>query len=149
VDRQRDFVDNVNVMLKNDVETVFEDGLCNRFVKAVILRDVTPCLTTSFAVIWRRRTPPRLTPARPIREDCMTVLERPAAEEATSERIRQATQRLSAEFGEHFTPQDVERFAEEWLAAYKTAPVIEFLPLLVERFTRERLLTSMQGQPAQ
>jgi hypothetical protein len=77
----------------------------------------------------------------------MTVLERPAAEEATSERIRQATQRLSAEFGAHFTPQDVEKFADEWLAAYKQAPVIEFLPLLVERFTRERLRASLQGQP--
>lgn len=77
----------------------------------------------------------------------MTVLERPAAEEATSERIRQATQRLSPEFGAHFTPQDVEQFAEEWLAAYKQAPVIEFLPLLVERFTRERLRASLQGQP--
>ena len=79
----------------------------------------------------------------------MTVLERPAAEEATSDRIRQATQRLSNEFGSHFTPQDVERVADEWLAAHKQAPVLEFLPLLVERFTRERLLASMQGQPAQ
>lgn len=79
----------------------------------------------------------------------MTILERPAAEQATSERIRQATERLFAEFGAHFTPQDVEQFAEEWLAAYKKAPVLEFLPLLVERFTRERLLASMQRQPAQ
>ena len=112
------------------------------------MRGVTPCLTTSFAVIWRRRTPARLTRTRPVREDCMTVLERPAAEEATSERIRQATKRLSTEFGEHFTQEDVEQFAEEWLATYKAAPVLEFLPLLVERFTRERLLASMQRQTA-
>ena len=78
----------------------------------------------------------------------MTVLERPAAEEAVSERIRQATQRLSTEFGDHFQPRDVEQVAEEWLAAYKTAPVLDFLPLLVERFTRERLLASMEVQPA-
>lgn len=77
----------------------------------------------------------------------MPVLERPA-EEATSERIRQATRRLSTEFGAHFTPQDVELVAEEWLALYKTAPVLEFLPLLVERFTRERLRASMQGLTA-
>lgn len=78
----------------------------------------------------------------------MPVLERPAAEQAMSERVRQATQRLSTEFKAHFKPQDVERLADEWLAAYKTAPVLEFVPLLVERFTRERLLASMQRQPA-
>lgn len=78
----------------------------------------------------------------------MAVLERPAAEQALSERVRQATKRLSGEFGAHFTPQDVERVADEWLAVYRTAPVIEFLPLLLERFTRERLLASLQGQPA-
>lgn len=78
----------------------------------------------------------------------MTVLERPAAEQAMSDRVRQATQRLSTEFGSHFTPQDVERVADETLADYKTAPVLEFVPLLVERFTRERLLASLQGHPA-
>jgi hypothetical protein len=112
------------------------------------MRDVTTCPMLVRAVIWARRMSPRLNAKRPIREDCMTVPEHPDAEEAKSERIRQATQRLATEFGAHFTPQDVEQFAEEWLSAYRTAPVLEFLPLLVERFTRERLLASLQGQPA-
>jgi hypothetical protein len=77
----------------------------------------------------------------------MTVLERPASEEAVTQRIHEATVRLSKEFSGRFSQQDVERVADEWLAQHKEAPVVEFLPLLLERFTRERLLT-LQAQAA-
>jgi hypothetical protein len=63
-------------------------------------------------------------------------------------RIREATERLSAEFQRYYTQQDVERTAQEWLAAYEGAPVVEFLPLLVERFTREQLVAKLHGHAA-
>ena len=78
----------------------------------------------------------------------MPVPEPAAAEQALSERIRQTTQRLSTEFSGRFTAQAVEEVALESLERYRSAPVLEFVPLLVERFTRERLLASLQG-PAQ
>ena len=76
----------------------------------------------------------------------MTVLERPAAEQALAERIREAAKRLSTEFQGHFTDQAIEQCTLESLEAYKAAPVLEFVPLLVERMTRERLMASLQGQ---
>ncbi|MEO8456367.1 MAG: hypothetical protein ABI559_01015 [Chloroflexota bacterium] len=76
----------------------------------------------------------------------MPALVTPASAQAVSDRIRQATERLSTEFAPQIEPQVVEQVANEWLAPYKTAPVVEFLPLLVERFTRERLLARLQGQ---
>ena len=76
----------------------------------------------------------------------MTVLERSDAEEALAERIRVATQRLSTEFQGHFTPQAIEQCALESLEQYRAAPVLEFVPLLVERFARERLMASLHGQ---
>jgi hypothetical protein len=76
----------------------------------------------------------------------MTVLERPDAEEALAERIRAATKRLSTEFQGHFTPQDIEQCTLESLEQYRAAPVLEFVPLLVERYARERLMASLHGQ---
>ena len=76
----------------------------------------------------------------------MSVLERPDAKEALAQRIREATQRLSNEFQGRLTPQAVEKCAQESLERYKAAPVLEFVPLLVERQTRERLIASLQAQ---
>ncbi len=76
----------------------------------------------------------------------MTVLERPDAEEALAARIREATKRLSTEFQGHVTPQAVEQCTLESLEQYRAAPVLEFVPLLVERFVRQRLIASLQGR---
>ena len=76
----------------------------------------------------------------------MTVLERPAAEQALAERIREATKRLSTEFQGYFTDQAIEQCTLESLEPYRAAPVLEFVPLLVERMARERLIASLQGQ---
>lgn len=70
----------------------------------------------------------------------------PAAEDAIAERIRQTSERLVAEFGSRVTPQVVQQITQESLERYKAAPVIEFVPLLVERFTRERLIATLQSQ---
>jgi hypothetical protein len=76
----------------------------------------------------------------------MPVLERPAAEQALAERIRAATKRLSTEFRGYFTDQAIEQCTLESLEPYRVAPVLEFVPLLVERMARERLIASLQGQ---
>ena len=76
----------------------------------------------------------------------MTVMEHPDAEEALASRIREATKRLSTEFQGRFTPQAVEQCTLESLEQYRAAPVLAFVPLLVERFARQRLIASLQGQ---
>jgi hypothetical protein len=76
----------------------------------------------------------------------MPTLDTPAQSQAVSERIQQVKQRLTNELQAQFSPQDIDAAADEFLAAYQTAPVMDFLPLFVERFTRERLLARLQGQ---
>jgi hypothetical protein len=76
----------------------------------------------------------------------MTVRERPDAEEALAARIREATERLSTEFQGHFTPQAVEQCTLESLEQYRAAPVLEFVPLLVERFARQGSLRAFRGR---
>jgi len=76
----------------------------------------------------------------------MTVLERPAAEQALAERIRAATNRLPTGLRSYFTGQAIEQCTLESLEPYRAAPVLEFVPLLIERMARERLMASLQGQ---
>jgi len=76
----------------------------------------------------------------------MTVLERPDAEEVLAASIREATKRLSTEFQGYFTDQAIEPCTLESLEPYRAAPVLEFVPLLVERMARERLMSSLQRQ---
>jgi hypothetical protein len=76
----------------------------------------------------------------------MTVRERPAAEQALAERIREAIKRLSTEFRGDFTDQTIEQCTLESLEPYRAAPVLELVPLLVERMARERLMATLQGQ---
>ncbi len=76
----------------------------------------------------------------------MTVLERPDAEEALAKRVREATKRLATEFQGQFTQQMIEQCAMESLEQYKGARVLEFVPLLVERIARERLMASLHAQ---
>ena len=56
-----------------------------------------------------------------------------------SDRIREMNQRLVAEFGARVAPQDVERVTQESLNTYRTAAVLDFVPLLVERTARAKL----------
>jgi hypothetical protein len=67
-------------------------------------------------------------------------------DDSISERITAATQRLTKEFSGYFPPQVVEDVARESLQSYEKAVVLDFVPLFVERFTRERLKASI-GQP--
>jgi hypothetical protein len=72
----------------------------------------------------------------------MTVPSQTAADEL-SERITATTQRLAAEFSGYFTPQAVEDIARQSLERYQHAVVLDFVPLFVERYTRERLKASI------
>lgn len=76
----------------------------------------------------------------------MTVPAHPAAEDSLSDRITATTQRLAAEFSGHFAPETVEDVARKSLQSYLHAAVLDFVPLFVERYTRETLKASI-GQP--
>jgi hypothetical protein len=73
----------------------------------------------------------------------MTVLE-PLARETLSERIRLAAKRISEEFAPQVSEHAVQQMAQESLEHYMSAPVLDFVPLLVERLTRERLLAGLR-----
>jgi protein-tyrosine-phosphatase len=59
-------------------------------------------------------------------------------------RVESAVDRLAAEFRGIFAPETIRRFALGSLSLYRDASVIEFVPLLVYRFTRERLIAAAQ-----
>ena len=61
--------------------------------------------------------------------------------------IVHAAQRLHREFGGIFGPETIERFVAESCAQYGRARVQAFVPLFVERFSRERLraLAKVEG----
>jgi hypothetical protein len=69
----------------------------------------------------------------------MTVPVRPAADDPLSESISETAQRLAAEFGGQFSREDIEEAALRSLASYQHASVLDFVPLFVERYTRETL----------
>lgn len=68
------------------------------------------------------------------------------AGDSISERITAATQRLTQEFSGYFPPQVVEDMAQQSLRIYEQAVITDFVPLFVERYTRERLRASI-GKP--
>lgn len=76
----------------------------------------------------------------------MTVPAQSAADDSLSERISETTQRLAAEFSGQFSQEDIETAARRSLASYKHASVLDFVPLFVERYTRETLRASI-SQP--
>ena len=76
----------------------------------------------------------------------MTVPAHLAAEDSLSDRITATTQRLAAEFSGHFAPETVEDAARKSLQSYEHAAVLDFVPLFVERYTREMLKASI-SQP--
>lgn len=53
--------------------------------------------------------------------------------------IRGATERLSSEFAGYFSSELIEKYASESFETLKDAPIPDFVPLFVERSTRERL----------
>ena len=78
----------------------------------------------------------------------MELTARPATDDdSLSERINAATQRLTVEFKGRFTPQAIHTYTQESLQSYAQASVLDYVPLFVERFTRERLKRASVGQP--
>ena len=73
----------------------------------------------------------------------MTVPAHPA-DSSLSERISATTQRLAAEFSGQFAPETVEDIARKSLQIYEQAAILDFVPLFVERYTRETLKASIQ-----
>ena len=74
----------------------------------------------------------------------MTVPAHSATDEASlSERINETAQRLAAEFEGRFTKEVIEQAARSYLASYEGAVVQDFVPLFVERYTRETLRASI------
>lgn len=69
----------------------------------------------------------------------MPALQQLSPQETLKERIRDTNKRLSTEFSGFFSEQDVQRYVEESLNAYQGVAVLDFVPLFVERATRERL----------
>jgi hypothetical protein len=69
------------------------------------------------------------------------------SEDSLSERISETAQRLAAEFGGQFSKEDIEDAARKYLASYEQASVVDFVPLFVERYTRETLRASLTKQP--
>jgi protein-tyrosine-phosphatase len=65
---------------------------------------------------------------------------------AVNTRIDEAVNRLAEEFAGTFNTETVSRCALESLAAFKESRLIEFVPLLTYRFTRERLRALAQAE---
>jgi len=78
----------------------------------------------------------------------MAIEGSPAPENPLSERIQDAQRRLADEFSAYVSPQDVERLAMESLQPFRNAPVQDFVPLFVERETRQRLLRGLSQAQA-
>jgi len=62
------------------------------------------------------------------------------------ERVRRDVEELASEFAGVFGRETIRRCADEALAVYRNAPLQEYVPLLVHKFTRERLKASAQAQ---
>jgi protein-tyrosine-phosphatase len=60
-------------------------------------------------------------------------------------RIDEAVDRLADEFKGIFSPESVSKCAFESLRAFEQSRLVEFVPLLTYRFTRERLLALAQA----
>ena len=60
-------------------------------------------------------------------------------------RIDEAVDRLSGEFKGTFSPESISKCAFESLAVFERSRLVEFVPLLTYRFTRERLLALAQA----
>jgi arsenate reductase len=69
-----------------------------------------------------------------------------AVDTIVSARIDEAVDRLADEFKGTFSPETVSRCAFESLHAFQRARLVEFIPLLTFRFTRERLLALAQAE---
>ena len=78
----------------------------------------------------------------------MTVEGSPAPETSLPDRIHDANKRLADEFRGRVTVQDVERLSLESLQPYRNAPIQDFVPLFVERETRQRLRMGLGGETA-
>jgi hypothetical protein len=59
------------------------------------------------------------------------------------DRIRDVHSRLASEFQGYFSSDEIARFAGESFAPYHQARIKDFVPLLVARQTRERLLAQL------
>lgn len=73
----------------------------------------------------------------------MPSMHKLSPEETLAERIRDTNLRLAAEFSDRFSTQDIQRLVSETVGAYKGAAVLDFVPLFVERDTRERLRSAV------
>jgi protein-tyrosine-phosphatase len=66
------------------------------------------------------------------------------AEQHLQPRLESAVDRLAGEFSGIFAAETIRRCAMENLGLYRDSAVIEFVPLFVYRFTRERLQAAAQ-----
>ncbi len=69
----------------------------------------------------------------------MTALEPSAPADVLAERIEYAKRRLAQEFQLVVSAQAIDEITNQSLAAFRNATVRDFVPLFVERETRERL----------
>lgn len=61
--------------------------------------------------------------------------------------LHETLERLTDEFAGMHGSETVVRYASEVALQFADAPVIDFVPVLVYRFTRERLLAEQPGRP--
>ncbi len=70
----------------------------------------------------------------------MTGEETAAFTTEISHRIADAADRLAEEFRDRFDAGTVQRYVQDSRESYRESRIADFVPLLVYRFTRERLL---------
>lgn len=73
----------------------------------------------------------------------MTIPAHPA-EDSLSERISETAQRLAEEFSGQVPAETIQDIARKSFQSYEHAAVLDFVPLFVERATRETLRASIR-----
>jgi arsenate reductase len=68
------------------------------------------------------------------------------ADSALAHHLHAAAARLAAEFAGAFSVETIERFLRESADQFQDAPVRDFIPLMAERFARERLRALGQSE---
>jgi hypothetical protein len=68
---------------------------------------------------------------------------------ARSARVDDTAAMLASEFGNLFSLEMIRRATSETAVRFEGSRVIEFVPLLTYRFTRERLLAEARAQSGQ
>jgi hypothetical protein len=57
-----------------------------------------------------------------------------------SDRLRETTDRLVMEFGNALPPETIQQVVDEYHKSFTDTRIADFVPLLVHRYSRERLI---------